>query len=120
MDDDFNTGAAIAQLFPLAALARKTDDANKAAILSATYGLAALLGLFKSGIGEINTANSGQDAAADSELVDGLMQVLITLRNNARAQRDFATADALRDQLAELGIAFKDNKDGTTWEHTPQ
>lgn len=114
MDDDFNTGAAIAQLFPLAALARKADGDAATAILQVTYGLAQLLGVLASGLAE--PAPAGTAGAADDGTLDQVLQVLIGLRKDARANRDFATSDRIRDQLAEAGITLKDGPEGTTWE----
>ena len=51
-----------------------------------------------------------------SELVDELVQLLIDQRNQARANRDFATADAIRDQLKAKGVLLKDSKEGTTYQ----
>ena len=117
MDDDFNTGAALSQLFPLAALGRKSSVEERSVIMTAVYSLAHLLGIFQHGL-KPPQVKSVQDGSVqeDHSLVDGLMNVLIELRTQARAQRDFATADQLRDQLGELGIIFKDSADGTTWE----
>ena len=41
---------------------------------------------------------------------------LISERTAARARKDFAESDRIRDQLAAMGVAIKDSKDGTTWE----
>jgi len=43
------------------------------------------------------------------------MELLIDIRNEARAKKDFATSDKIRDQLVDLGIQIKDGKDGTTF-----
>jgi len=51
----------------------------------------------------------------DESLVDDLMQLLIDLRTDARANKDFATADKIRDTVIQMGIAFEDGKDGTRW-----
>jgi len=44
-----------------------------------------------------------------------LIRFLIELRAEARKRKDFATSDAIRNRLTELGIALEDGKDGTTW-----
>ena len=54
------------------------------------------------------------EAAAD--VVQGLMDLVLHLRAEARAKRDFATSDAIRDGLKKVGIAMQDGKQGTTWE----
>ena len=43
------------------------------------------------------------------------MSLLIDLRTNARAQKDFATSDQIRDRLTAAGVALEDRKDGTSW-----
>jgi len=47
-----------------------------------------------------------------------LIQILIDLRARARAQRDFARSDQIRDQLAGLGVVLEDRADGTVWKLT--
>ena len=53
-------------------------------------------------------------ASSDDKLAD-TVQLLITLRNEARAQKNFALSDQIRDQLNEIGIQLKDGKDGTAF-----
>ena len=48
-------------------------------------------------------------------LVDGLMQTIIDIRKQARANKDWATSDKIRDELAKLHITLKDGKEGTSW-----
>jgi cysteinyl-tRNA synthetase len=55
-------------------------------------------------------------AAADDTALDGLVQEFIRMRAEAKARKDFATSDRVRDQLAALGIVLKDTKEGTTWQ----
>ena len=49
------------------------------------------------------------------ELLDGLVQMLITIRKEVKEKKDYATADAIRDRLNALGVTIKDTKDGTEW-----
>ena len=51
---------------------------------------------------------------SDGDLGDKV-ESLINARNEARAQKDFAAADQIRDQITELGVAIKDGPEGTTW-----
>jgi cysteinyl-tRNA synthetase len=48
----------------------------------------------------------------DISKLDGVLQVLIELRKQAKAKKDYATSDVIRKQLLDLGIALKDEKDG--------
>ena len=56
-------------------------------------------------------------AGADDhmEQLDGLMQLVIDMRQQARANKDWATSDKIRDTLAAIQIELKDGKEGTTW-----
>jgi len=121
MDDDFNTGAAMSELFELVrALNKHADTAGleEAAAGSADYAafkqgaavlkeLSAVLGLF--------LAPPATEEEEDQELVDGLVRLLIELRAAARKNKDFATADRIRGELAALGITLEDRKGGTDW-----
>jgi cysteinyl-tRNA synthetase len=51
----------------------------------------------------------------DVDLVDGLVRMLIEVRQKARQDRDWARADAIRDQLQEMNIILEDGPDGTRW-----
>ena len=114
MDDDFNTPILIAHLFDavkkINAVAAEKETISsgdlehlKNEIHSFVFNV---LGLEH--INENN--NSGND------LSDELMQLILNLRKEAKENKDYATADKLRDQLAELNISIKDSKDGATWE----
>jgi cysteinyl-tRNA synthetase len=48
-------------------------------------------------------------------VVDGLMNLILDMRAQARAQKDWAASDKIRDTLAEIGIQVKDGKEGVTW-----
>ena len=47
--------------------------------------------------------------------MDGLMDLIIELRNKARADKDWGTSDTIRDSLAAINIKLKDGKEGTSW-----
>lgn len=128
MDDDFNSGLAISSLFDsLRLLNRHIDSENLSAgadsssqavqslVQSATIirELAALLGVFSK---PVATAGGGEDG--DAELLDNIVHLLINLRKEARERKDYATGDAIRDRLSELGVALLDKKEGTTWERS--
>jgi len=53
--------------------------------------------------------------SASNEALDGLIQLALDQRNAARARKDFAAADAIRDQILHLGILIEDTPQGTRW-----
>jgi len=106
MDDDFGTGEAIAVLF---SLARHERSAEQGALLR---DLGRLLGLFQAEDAEHLQGGGGEDDG----LVSGLVDLLIEMRQQARARKDFAQSDEIRDRLAGMGIRLLDGPDGTTWE----
>ena len=69
--------------------------------------LAATLGLFRK--------PPQETGGAGDELVGQLMDLLIEMRADARKGKDFATADRIRDSLAEIGVALEDHPGGTEW-----
>ncbi|EMI52731.1 cysteine--tRNA ligase [Rhodopirellula sallentina] len=127
MDDDFNTGLAISVLFDSLRTLNRFIDSEKLApgadadspavqrLVTATKVIAELarvLGLFI----KPPIAAGGDDSAA--ELLDGVVNLLIDLRKEARERKDYATGDAIRDRLSELGVALLDKKEGTSWERS--
>ncbi|MBI3234422.1 MAG: cysteine--tRNA ligase [Bacteroidetes bacterium] len=55
------------------------------------------------------------EKSVDNDKLAGVMQVLLDLRSQAKANKDFATSDLIRKQIEALGIVIKDSKEGTTW-----
>ncbi|MEM6562768.1 MAG: cysteine--tRNA ligase [Planctomycetota bacterium] len=104
MDDDFNTAGAIAALHGLnSAIAKHADDAEAAAAAQTLGKLGALIGL------DLLTPPQHDD------LTGKLLDLFVELRLQRREAKDFATSDAIRDRLADLGVTLEDGKDGTTW-----
>jgi cysteinyl-tRNA synthetase len=123
MEDDFNTGGAVGTLYELLTQLNRFADqyqdfAGTGSQTSLTYQnfrrgasilreLSSLLGLFREPIATSRTA-------AD-ELVNGLMQLLIDLRADARKSKNFAVADQIRKRLTEIGVTLEDRAGGTGW-----
>ncbi len=105
MDDDLNTADAIAAIFDIVYLANTeiSKESGKEAIKAALgkiRELGAVLGLF----------NKVKEKSLDAEVEE-----LIAKRAEARANKDWATADAIRDKLKEMNIVLKDTPDGVKW-----
>lgn len=121
MDDDFNTGGAVGVLFDLrktlnAFIAAHKLDQGKPpaeAIDALTTGmtvlkeLAQLLGVFR--------RPKARPTGSNDALVEGLMQLILQIRAEARKNKNFALADLIRNRLAELKITLEDRPDQTLW-----
>ena len=109
MDDDLGTPRAIAALFELA------REANRAVAELSPQAAADGAQAFETLLGEVLGVELGDAAANDAaarERLDGLVEMVLEQRQAARVRRDFASADALRDRLTELGIEVEDTPDG--------
>ena len=114
MNDDLNTPVMIAELFEGA---RIINSANDGKLRLTAAGIAKLQALMQGMVREVLGIREEADAAtADDKALDALVGEFIRLRAEAKARRDFATSDAIRDRLAAIGIVLKDTKAGTTWE----
>ena len=115
MDDDFNAPGGLAALHDLTREVNtllNSDQAVGKAVLEAIDGTYRELGGNVLGIVPDETVTAG---SANAEREAGLIRLLIDQRADARAAKDFAKADAIRDQLAELGVTLEDRPDGTIW-----
>ena len=112
MNDDFNTPILIAHLFEAAKYINQIKDGSESLN---TEDLKIFKDTINSFVFDVlgleNTSKS--DSATDK--LSGAVNVLIKLRQEARANKDFALSDKIRDELAEVGIELKDGKDGTTF-----
>ncbi|QDU62061.1 Cysteine--tRNA ligase [Planctomycetes bacterium Pan216] len=117
MDDDFNTAGAIGTMAELITLlnrqagsyesskdeATKTEFAAGAVVLKE---LADILGIL---------TKAPESAGGDDQLTASLLDLLLKVRQMARQEKSFALSDAIRDELAELGVTIKDGKEGSSW-----
>ncbi|MGO3689326.1 MAG: cysteine--tRNA ligase [Psychroflexus halocasei] len=113
MNDDFNSPVLIAQLFEAVKFINSVK-AEKAQITEADKALIKnTLSDFIFDVLGLEEVEKTQDDGSGK--VDSLVSILIKIRNKARADKDFKTADTVRDQLIEMGIELKDGKDGTAY-----
>jgi len=115
MDDDLGTPAAVAVIFEAVRQGNRYLDAGdkQAAELTLTQVRAMLHVL---GLEPFDPAWAGSHDGSDlADIVDGLVQLLLEQRAQARARKDWAAADAIRDQLTALGLTIADTADGARW-----
>ena len=138
MDDDFNTAGAIAALHELATALNTyvnqgiqpgpgQSEPVLAAVAAATLAMAELGDVV--GILDLDTlltahatAETGAEAGGDGDakLVESLIRLLLDVRAEARAMKQYALSDKIRGELSELGIVVEDTRDGARWKRVSQ
>jgi cysteinyl-tRNA synthetase len=112
MNDDFNTPKALAVLYDL------TRDTNNALTDSnTTVDLPSLWQVWNALAGGVLgiLPVSGAVTQSNTEVTDQVMQLVIKWRKEARARKDFAMSDSIRNELAGIGVTLEDGKEGTSW-----
>ncbi len=112
MDDDFNTPIAIAQLFELSKIVNQVNDGKETLTASDILFIQNLYSVF---VFEILGLISENIKGNDDQLVDQLMGAILSLRQDAKQNKDWATADKIRDELGKINIKVKDTKEGAVW-----
>jgi cysteinyl-tRNA synthetase len=114
MDDDFNTPEALAVLFDLAReinRVRAEDESRAAGLGAELRRLGGILGILQD---DAESYLRGGAAPGDG-LTDDAIETMIQQRLDARASKDWAEADRIRDQLKDQGVLLEDGPQGTTW-----
>ena len=124
MSDDFNTPEALGLVFDTVREANRRIDGGEGAgsLAAAVAEMMGTLGIvIGTDVGEL-AAIEGEISALATELgvvasdgVAGTIDALLLRRSEARASRDFATSDMIRDRLAEAGVTIEDGADGSKW-----
>lgn len=112
MNDDFNTPILIAHLFEAVKHINLIKEGKEQLTKEDKAVLKDTLQAFAFDVLGLVDVAAAED---NSEKLTGVVDLLIDLRNEARANKDFSTSDKIRDQLAAMGIQLKDGKDGTTF-----
>jgi cysteinyl-tRNA synthetase len=110
LEDDLNSPKAMAEFFALTRELNKASDATERQRLATSmYAAGDLMGLLQSDPENWFAGHSEGALSADD------IEALIEKRKQAKAERDFDTADSIRDQLVDSGVSIADGRDGTTW-----
>lgn len=110
MNDDFNTAKVMANLFEIVPVINSLHDKHLAHDTLSTGTVKMMKEYFNEYIENILGLHN--DHHTDDGKLGGVMNLLIELRKEARSKKDYATSDKIRNQLLQLGIALKDEKDG--------
>ena len=120
MDDDFNTGSAIGMLFELRRTINGYVSQNKLEEKKSpeqVQQLTTLMTLFKelSNLTGVFRHPVAKAAAQDDDFANGLMDLILEIRKEARASKNWGLADKIRDRLTELKVTVEDGKEGVRW-----
>jgi len=110
MNDDFNSPVLVARLFEAVKYINSIND-KKAGI--SEKDKESLIAAMKAFIFDVMGLQFKEDQ--DNSKLNGVMDLVIDLRQDARTNKDFATSDKIRDYLSQIGITIKDSKDGASW-----
>ena len=108
--DDINTPVAISELYRLAKAVNQADGEQQVALMQELKALADILGLLQQDPEQWFT-----QARADNQLSAEQIEQLITARNQAKQDKDYAKADDIRQQLLDGGVILEDSREGTKW-----
>jgi cysteinyl-tRNA synthetase len=112
MNDDFNTPILIANLFEGIKYVNLINDGKETI---SSLDLELFSKAIHSFLFDVLGLKDETETENNSEKLEGVVKMLINMRNEARANKDFAMSDQIRDQLIALGIQLKDGKDGTSF-----
>ena len=111
--DDLNTPMALAQIFEAVRIINTAKD-KKLTLDKSDYQ--ALVNLFDNIVyGVLGLRDEESESSKAGKTIDGLIGMVLEQRKAAKAAKDWATSDRIRDDLKALGIQIKDGKDGTEW-----
>lgn len=115
MDDDFNTPKALSRMFELATKINSLKEGHLSLDEVSKDVLDQLKKFYHDFIFDVLGLKDDLNSGDQSEVLSGLMELIIDLRSNARVNKDWTSSDKIRDTLKELNIQLKDGKDGTNW-----
>ena len=110
MNDDLNTAIVLSHLFEAVRIINSTNAGIETLTGEDIDKLKSLMNLFV-----FNILGLKREQKKSDDDTDGLMNLLLSIRIQAKANKDFATSDQIRDELIKLNFTIKDGKDGSTW-----
>lgn len=113
LSDDFNTAKALAALFEMTTFFNNLKAGNVSAGAISEDTFSQLKTHFAGVIEEV--LGLKQEAEADDSLLDGVLHMLMDLRQEAKRQKNYTLSDKIRDDLKKIGISLKDGKEGTEY-----
>lgn len=113
MNDDFNTPILIANLYDGVKWINGANDGRLAITAEQKSGLSDVFNTFAKDVMGLDFEDGS--AGASDDRTDGLMALIVDMRAQVKADKNWAMADEIRDQLTALGVQIKDGKDGATW-----
>ena len=112
MNDDLNTPMVIAHLFDVSKIINQVNDGKESLSQEDIDFLKSFLNTF---IFELLGMRDEKNPGDNGLVIDSLMETILSIRQNAKQNKDYATADKIRDNLTKLGIVIKDTKEGAKW-----
>ncbi len=110
MDDDFNTPITLAHLFEGVRIVNSVNDGKESISESDKSELVKLMRSMVFDVLGLKLEN-----AIHTDKIDGLMNMILDVRTDAKSRKDFSTSDLIRDKLKEIGFEIKDGKEGTSY-----
>lgn len=111
--DDMNTPIALAYIFDLVRIINSAKDKK---LSLSKNDVTALMQIFDDIVfGVLGLKDNEEESSKAENIIDGLVRMVLEDRKIAKANKDWATSDRIRDNLKEIGIQIKDTKDGTDW-----
>ena len=112
LNDDFNSPVLISHIFEIVKIINLVKEGKELANLHDLEVMKEIFNTFAVNILGLKFEKAGE---GHDELIAGLVELLLDLRMNARQNKDFATSDKIRDELARVGVEVRDRKDGADW-----
>ena len=110
--DDMNTPIALAHMFDAVRIVNTAKEGKLTLSLKDKEILDEMFGRIVSDVMGLEDESA---SSSDQNLIGGLVEMVLEVRKEAKAKKDWATSDLIRDRLKEIGVNIKDTKEGTEW-----